>query len=95
MKYELYVWCRRDGLSRDAGLHATTESDSDQNAIDKLMEDGRWLLQFYDEVACSIVRADGDPLLPMDKRAIFRTILRRELFPEMDMNGMTFGKEGR
>jgi hypothetical protein len=50
MKYRLYVYCRRNGMSMDAGLQAEIEADSDKEAILELRVKGNSLYKYYDEV---------------------------------------------
>ena len=59
MKYELYVWCRRNGVSSDGGLHSRLEADSDCDAIQELMRQAeRDLLICFDEVRC-VIKLNG------------------------------------
>ena len=53
-EYKLFVYCRRSGVSQDAGLHSQVESDNETQALNKLRQDARWLTQFYDQVFCTI-----------------------------------------
>jgi len=63
MIYHLFVYCRRDGVSCDSGLHARCEVSTDQEAITILRKEGQWLLNFYDYVGCSIIQpTHGDDL---------------------------------
>lgn len=50
MRYELHVYCRRDGISRDAGLHAVEEAPDLDAARARFAPEESFLLQFYDEV---------------------------------------------
>jgi len=56
--YQLFVYCRRNGVSCDAGEHARGEYASDAEAIADLRPKVSWLYQFYDEVIWDI-RQDG------------------------------------
>ncbi len=59
-KYMLNVWCRRNGVSCEAGLHATARFKDDDSALSgmkKIAEDE--LLHHYDEINCKVMRLDG------------------------------------
>ena len=58
MKYKLYVYCRRNGVSRDAGLHDECEAESDAEAQRKLYTSAFNLRRHYDTIACTI-KQDG------------------------------------
>ena len=53
-KYELYVYCRRGGVSQDAGKHAECEADSAKEAKYKLYPEVMQLQKFYDQVSWEI-----------------------------------------
>ena len=53
--YVLAVYCRRGGVSRDAGEHARGEYKSDAEAISNLRAKARGLKRYYDEVFCTIL----------------------------------------
>lgn len=60
--YELYVYCRRNGISQDAGLHATKDAESDAEAVKYFKtEEAPWLMKWYDEVFFTV--KDGDRLV--------------------------------
>lgn len=52
MKYELHVWCRKNDVSRDGGLHAQCEASTDEEAIEKFRkpEISHFLRLAYDMV---------------------------------------------
>jgi len=77
-KYELSVYCRHNGVSRDAGVHDSIEtSASNEDVISILMKSAAELLFHYDTVACDIVVADPDDHRPLRERAIYSQTLRR------------------
>lgn len=53
-EYKLYVYCRLNDVSRDAGTHAGGEFSDDGSAITALTESAGRLLSHYDEVHCTI-----------------------------------------
>ena len=53
---ELHVYCRRGGVTREAGLHATYADESDMEG--QLRGDLSFLAKCYDEVYWSL-RRDG------------------------------------
>lgn len=57
-EYILYVYCRRDGVSRDAGRHDSCQADDDKTAIRKLVASALGLKRHYDEVSCTIKCGD-------------------------------------
>lgn len=59
MKYELHVWCSKDGLTRDAGIEKTGEYKNDEDAKNDLRTALPALWKRYDEVVWSIVDANG------------------------------------
>lgn len=59
-KYKLYVYCRRNGLTRDGGLHAEGEYKNDKEAVKQLTTKGFDLYRYYDEVSMTIKRVDED-----------------------------------
>ena len=80
MKYLLFVYCRKNGISRDSGLHAQCEANNDDEAIAKLRKDGEWLLCHYDEIHCTIVQkveGEGDY---SDKN---RKVTKFSIFPQV------------
>ncbi len=52
--YHLDVYCRKDGISRDRGRHATCKAKDLTDALKKLMRTTSILLQHYDTVQCTI-----------------------------------------
>ena len=54
MTYRLEVYCRRNGMSQDAGTQATGDYPDDQTAIDKLRVKVVDLYRYYDEVYWNI-----------------------------------------
>lgn len=58
-KYEMHVYCRRSGVSRDGGLHATEHANSLEEVLPIFQREGQWLLQMYDTVQVSII-CDGE-----------------------------------
>lgn len=58
IKYGLYVYCRRGGVSQDAGLHASCEAKDIQEARRELLPKLDWLRQFYDEVSWKVKEID-------------------------------------
>lgn len=58
--YKLNVYCRRNGISQDAGTHAQIEATSDEVAISELKSKLPWLLRFYDEVYWAIIEVESD-----------------------------------
>ena len=54
MKYGLTVYCRRNGISRDAGAHAQCEARSDAEAQHQLKGDMADLFHHYDEIGFTI-----------------------------------------
>ncbi len=61
-KYRLEVWCRRNDVSREAGLHAEEDFPDDESALlgmRRIAE--KELLCSYDEVGCKVM--DGERLV--------------------------------
>lgn len=60
--YELYVYCRRNDVSQDSGLHATKEAASDEEAVAHFKkEEEPWLLKWYDQIYFTV--KDGDRIV--------------------------------
>jgi len=55
MKYQLFVYCSKLGISRDDGLHAECEADSDAAAITELTKRAKDLLFSFDLISCTII----------------------------------------
>lgn len=55
MNYELTVWCRRNGVSCDAGTHDQGDFASDALAETALRKSAQGLLKYYDEIGCTIL----------------------------------------
>ena len=53
-RYALNVWCSRDGVSREAGTHATCEAKNETEARRKLLPELMWLEKFYDRVTWTV-----------------------------------------
>ncbi len=60
MKFGMFLYCRRNGMSCDSGLHTTIEADTleDAQASPKIDEELKWLHKFYDEVSYKIHKLD-------------------------------------
>lgn len=56
--FDLFVYCRKNNVSRDSGLHAT-KSGQLKDVLPLLRKDAEWLLQSYDEIHCTVVRRAG------------------------------------
>ena len=55
MEYKLYVYCRRNGVSHDCGLHASQEFSDDEAAVRELKERAENDLgPLFDEVSCTV-----------------------------------------
>ncbi len=54
MKYGLTVYCRRGGVSRDAGAHDQCEASNDDEAVKTLRTSANKLLRYYDHIGCAI-----------------------------------------
>lgn len=54
--YRLYVYCRRNGVSQDAGLHSEGEYLDDRTAKENLRRKGRQLYRYYDQVIMTFKR---------------------------------------
>lgn len=50
MTYQLEVYCRRNGVTQDAGTQATGDYPDDQTAIKNLSQKVAELYRYYDEV---------------------------------------------
>ena len=59
MKFEMFVYCRRNGVSCDAGLHATEHGESLAEVQPIFDREGRCLQQHYDEIQVTI-SCDGE-----------------------------------
>ena len=58
-EYTLFVYCRRNGVSRDGGLHATESFPNDTDAIIGMREIARNdLSHHYDEIGITIKEGD-------------------------------------
>ena len=58
-RYEMHVYCRRNGVSQDGGLHAERNCRDDKAAITAFIKERNALLRSYDEVHATIRREDG------------------------------------
>ena len=63
IKLQLYVYCRRNGVSRDGGLDVEREVEAEkdiENAVLDLRKERivGWLSQHYDEISWHVVRTD-------------------------------------
>lgn len=58
MKYELFVYCRKDDVSIEQGKHAECEAETDNDACFALGKEAEWLLQFYDQIFCTVQQGD-------------------------------------
>ena len=54
MTYYLYVWCSKDGVSRDAGPCGYCEAENDESAIEKLTVSAKELFFHYDQIECTV-----------------------------------------
>jgi len=52
--FALYVYCRRNGITCDAGEHARCEAETYSDAVTELEKEIPWLRQFYDEVSWEV-----------------------------------------
>ena len=59
MVYTLDVYCRRNGVSQDAGTEFIKELKDDTQALSELHKSLAWLGRFYDEVYYTLKRSDG------------------------------------
>lgn len=59
-KFGMFVYCRRNGMTMDSGLHITIEANTIEEAqvSPRINEELRWLGQFYDEVSYQIHKLD-------------------------------------
>lgn len=55
-KFGMFVYCRKNGVSRDSGLHFSFEAENLESAKlnPKISEELNWLYQFYDQVSFEI-----------------------------------------
>lgn len=63
MKYELHVYCRRGGVTRDAGVHAHYECADDDEAKSKVGADLPFLTTHYDTVGWWLTSDDDRPVI--------------------------------
>jgi len=57
-EYRLYVYCRRNDVTRDAGTHTRGKFSDDDSAIAALTEEAQELLRPYDEIYCTIYEGE-------------------------------------
>lgn len=57
--YVLHVFCRRNGISQDAGVHDSGDFETDEAAKTKLLSSLAFLRMHYDEIYWKILRDDG------------------------------------
>lgn len=57
--YVLNVYCRRNGVSRDAGEHLSKEFESDEKAKQECIIAVSNLLRYYDEIVWSVATTGG------------------------------------
>lgn len=60
--YILEVYCRRNGVSQDAGEQARGDFPDDQTAIAKLTAELNWLRMHYDEVYYGIYNQNHEKI---------------------------------
>ncbi len=61
MLYELHVWCRRNGVSSDAGKETEGEFGSDQEAVDAFRNQNHpYLYAAYDEIFFTVRSDEGE-----------------------------------
>jgi hypothetical protein len=71
--YQLHVYCRRNDVSQDSGIQATLAHRNDESVVlDELRKEGEWLLNFYDEVYCTVYKVEGEEKTQVDKYTLTR-----------------------
>jgi len=88
--YYLYVYCRRDDVSRDAGLHARCEVATDEEAIEQLRKEAKWLLRFYDTVGCRIIQPENKNETTGEGRLVTAFTLRTPISSRMDIGAKLY-----
>jgi hypothetical protein len=64
-EFVLYVWCKRGGVSRDAGRECSVNAESIALALPQLQQEARALkrLGAYDSVDCQVRDGEDGPVV--------------------------------